>query len=166
MALDLVHDVQAAYRLLVRAATFPGTVVALQPIARKMDPDSGVPSVVFLLGLIVSDGEVSFSVAGDRKAGVALSEATGAPWNRTDEGVPFNFVVGSATPTSNTLAVTPTGTSEDPEVFTGTGRAARGTLRARNSRGTLSPGRSGRILGRRATSKERRVPPRRRPLSL
>jgi alpha-D-ribose 1-methylphosphonate 5-triphosphate synthase subunit PhnH len=116
MALDLVHDVHGAYRLLVRATAFPGKVVDLQPIVEKTDLDLGVPPVILLLGLIVLDGEVSFSIAGNPEAGVALSEITGAPLSPKDDGAPFLFVAGAGTSTTEVLAAAPIGTLEDPQL--------------------------------------------------
>ena len=116
MALDLVHDVHGAYRLLVRATAFPGTVVDLQPIVEKTDLDLGVPPIILLLGLIVLDGEVSFSIAGNPKAAVALSEITGAALSHTVAEAPFSFVAGAGTSTTEVLAAAPIGTLEDPQL--------------------------------------------------
>lgn len=116
MALDLVHDVHGAYRLLVRATAFPGTVVDLQSIVEKTDLDLGVPTIILLLGLIVLDGEVSFSIAGNPKAAVALSEITGAPLSHTVAEAPFSFVAGAGTSTTEVFAAAPIGTLEDPHL--------------------------------------------------
>lgn len=62
MRLDPVHDVQRAYRSLVTATSFPGTVVDLSEQAGRIDLDSPLPRPLLLLAIMLLDAEVTFAV--------------------------------------------------------------------------------------------------------
>ena len=55
---DVIHDVQRAYRNLVSAFAFPGTVRALLPGDVKIGFDTNLPTGLVLLSMILLDGEV------------------------------------------------------------------------------------------------------------
>lgn len=62
MQLDTVHDVQRAYRSLVRATSFPGTVVSIADEAAKIDLEITLPKPLILLAIMLLDAEVRFAV--------------------------------------------------------------------------------------------------------
>lgn len=62
MRLDTVHDVQSAYRRLVRATSYPGTIVDVSHEAAKIDLDTGMPGTLLLLAVMLLDAEVEFAI--------------------------------------------------------------------------------------------------------
>lgn len=62
MNIDYVHDIQRAFRKVVRAFSFPGVYVSLADDCRGVDEDLGLPPVWILLALMLLDSEVTFSV--------------------------------------------------------------------------------------------------------
>jgi alpha-D-ribose 1-methylphosphonate 5-triphosphate synthase subunit PhnH len=66
MRLDVVHDVQRAYRKLVEATSFPGRVVDVSPESEKVDLDTDLPRPLLLLSLMLLDAEVRFFLASSR----------------------------------------------------------------------------------------------------
>ncbi|MFP4112742.1 MAG: phosphonate C-P lyase system protein PhnH [Spirochaetota bacterium] len=62
MTLDTVHDVQHAYRKLVQATSFPGTIVSISHEAQKIDLPTELPRPLLLLAMMLLDAEVAFSI--------------------------------------------------------------------------------------------------------
>ncbi len=56
---DPIHDIQQAYRELVSAFSFPGTVHTLLPEERDLGFATRLPNAVILLSMILLDGEVT-----------------------------------------------------------------------------------------------------------
>jgi alpha-D-ribose 1-methylphosphonate 5-triphosphate synthase subunit PhnH len=119
MLLDPIHDIQRAYRELVTAMAFPGTVCDLSPYAAKLTDDCGIAAMPLLLGLTLLDAEVSFSLyAGAEAAAIGgagvLSEMTGSPAVPQGAPAPYLFILGAETPVSEAFASAPIGTLENP----------------------------------------------------
>ncbi|MGL4109741.1 phosphonate C-P lyase system protein PhnH [Clostridium sp. LP20] len=62
MKLDLVHDVQSAYRKLLNSMARPGNIENLEGEAKKVDMNTYTYRGTFLIMLMLLDGEVSFNV--------------------------------------------------------------------------------------------------------
>lgn len=62
MQLDTVHDIQSAYRRLVTAMSYPGTVVDLSAEAAAVDLASSLPKPLLLIAMMLLDAEVTFSL--------------------------------------------------------------------------------------------------------
>lgn len=71
MRLDPVHDIQRAYRSLVTATSFPGTIVDVSEEAAGIDLDSPLPRPLLLLAIMLLDAEVTFSLSSADAAGDA-----------------------------------------------------------------------------------------------
>jgi alpha-D-ribose 1-methylphosphonate 5-triphosphate synthase subunit PhnH len=67
--LDPVHDVQQAYRKLVTAFSFPGTVQSLLAEEKDSEITTLLPDTVLLLSMMLLDGEVTayFHCTGDEE---------------------------------------------------------------------------------------------------
>ncbi len=63
MRLDTVHDIQAAYRRVVHATSFPGTVVDISEQASLVDIESHLPDPMIVLAMMLVDAEVTFYIA-------------------------------------------------------------------------------------------------------
>jgi alpha-D-ribose 1-methylphosphonate 5-triphosphate synthase subunit PhnH len=97
MQLDIVHDVQQAYRRLVTATSFPGRIVDIGAEAAKVDLDSDLPRPFLLLAIMLLDAEVGSFIASERADRHArlLSQLT---YSRTApaEGAAFLFLAQGA----------------------------------------------------------------------
>jgi alpha-D-ribose 1-methylphosphonate 5-triphosphate synthase subunit PhnH len=58
----IMHTIQSAYRLLLNAMSFPGSIVSLQKQAKSINYISKSHSCILLLGLMLLDAEVSFCI--------------------------------------------------------------------------------------------------------
>jgi len=67
MKLDLVHDIQTAFRKTVQAYSFPGTIQDLSKEVALVDEGTGFPPALLLLAFMLLDGETTFTVAGKLK---------------------------------------------------------------------------------------------------
>ena len=63
MPLDPVHDLQRAFRKLVRALSFPGRLVDLGLEAGKIDLEFGLPRGLLVIAWMLLDSETSFYCA-------------------------------------------------------------------------------------------------------
>jgi alpha-D-ribose 1-methylphosphonate 5-triphosphate synthase subunit PhnH len=58
----ILHTIQSAYRLLLNAMSFPGSIVSLQKQTQSINYISKSHSCVLLIGLMLLDAEVSFCI--------------------------------------------------------------------------------------------------------
>ncbi|OCT12241.1 phosphonate C-P lyase system protein PhnH [Paenibacillus pectinilyticus] len=97
MSLDLIHDIQSAYRKLIDSLSRPGTVSDLSAEAGKLGMDQGCLPSTQVLAAMLLDPEVSFTVFSERKAQVThvfkqMSYAREVDASEAD----FIFVLGDA----------------------------------------------------------------------
>ena len=117
MAIDYIHDIQRAYRKVIRAMSYPGSVIDLSEEAASIEPEPPFNPVFMLLALTLLDGEVTFMMAsGDAVRDARLiAEATyarsAAPGNSR-----FLFITDTAPNRAETLAEAPAGTLADPHL--------------------------------------------------
>jgi len=77
MNLDFVHDVQQAYRNLLKAYAFPGTKQQLLPAGASLDTGAGTHTTAVLLAVILLDNEVQSYLHGvDEATAKAIQELT------------------------------------------------------------------------------------------
>jgi alpha-D-ribose 1-methylphosphonate 5-triphosphate synthase subunit PhnH len=72
MKLDLVHDIQIAFRHMVRACSFPGEIVNLEEIAEKIDLQAPLGKGMLLVALTLLDAETGFCVYGEKAEEVSV----------------------------------------------------------------------------------------------
>ena len=106
MKLDLVHDVQTAYRKVLDCVSKPGTINSLQPESEKLELPLACYKATLLLMLMFLDTEVSFHVLGHHHEKTAryisqLTYAKVAPLSDAD----FVFVLRERNPHDFTRAV-------------------------------------------------------------
>lgn len=65
MSLDIVHDLQTAYRSVLDSLSRPGVVASLAEQARRLDIDGGCYPATLILALMLLDAEVTFAVVAD-----------------------------------------------------------------------------------------------------
>lgn len=68
MSLDLVHDIQAAYRKTIDAISRPGSLHSIREQADKVEIACGCLNSTIVLALMLMDTEVRFKVVSDREA--------------------------------------------------------------------------------------------------
>lgn len=78
MKIDVVHDIQHAYRRIVSAHSFPGTVVDLSHEASLIDIETDFPRPLILLAMMLLDAEVTFFLesAGAQSDAAMISQLT------------------------------------------------------------------------------------------
>jgi len=68
MSLDIVHNIQTAYRSVLESLSRPGVVSSLEQQAKQLDIESGCYPGTLLLALMLLDTEVTFAVvAGEER---------------------------------------------------------------------------------------------------
>ncbi|QRG69070.1 phosphonate C-P lyase system protein PhnH [Brevibacillus choshinensis] len=65
MSLDIVHDIQTAYRSVLDSLSRPGVVSNLTEQASRVDIESGCFEATLILALMLLDTEVTFAVVAD-----------------------------------------------------------------------------------------------------
>lgn len=68
MSLDLVHDIQAAYRKTIDAISRPGSLHSIREQADKVEIACGCFNSTVVLALMLMDTEVRFKVVSGREA--------------------------------------------------------------------------------------------------
>jgi alpha-D-ribose 1-methylphosphonate 5-triphosphate synthase subunit PhnH len=113
--IDQVHDLQRAYRRVLRATASPGSVEDLRTEAAAL----GIPCTLFpatlLLALLLLDAEVAFAVTGEGAAelGRLMSQLTLARLTPPPEAE-FLFVSGPASEAASAFRSASVGTLADP----------------------------------------------------
>lgn len=99
MKLDLVHDIQTAYRKVVDAMSRPGQLADLTDEAGKADRDTGCYSSTLVIARMLLDTEVSFKVlsADEERVTNVFNQLTYAK-AVTAEQADYIFVLHNATP--------------------------------------------------------------------
>lgn len=99
MKLDMVHDIQAAYRKLVDSMSRPGTIADISEEAGKLGQDQVILPGTLLLAHMLLDTEVTFKVVSEREteASHLLSQITYAKEAGIAEA-DYIFVLGDAAP--------------------------------------------------------------------
>lgn len=118
MELDIVHDIQAAYRKVVDCMSRPGSIGNISEQAGRMDIKTGCFSATAILALMLLDAEVTFKVYSEREAEVSklLNQLTYAKTAETKEA-DFIFVLQDAGPSDleTALRAAKTGDLADPQ---------------------------------------------------
>ncbi|WP_028548457.1 phosphonate C-P lyase system protein PhnH [Paenibacillus sp. UNC451MF] len=97
MKLDMVHDIQTAYRKLIDSMSRPGTISDLSLEAGKLDMVQGLLPATLIIAQMLLDTEVTFKVVSERESQIAhlLSQ-----WTYAKEAVldtaDFIFVMSDA----------------------------------------------------------------------
>lgn len=99
MKLDLVHDIQKAYRKVVDSMSRPGLIGNLAEEALKVDLEIGCFPSTVVLALMLLDTEVTFKVFSEREAEIAkwfnqITYAKSAEAEKAD----YIFVLNDAVP--------------------------------------------------------------------
>ncbi|MHB1404498.1 MAG: phosphonate C-P lyase system protein PhnH [Desulfitobacteriaceae bacterium] len=99
MKLDLVHDIQAAFRKIVDAMSRPGQINSIKEQADKLDLESGCFNSTLVLALMLLDTEQTFHVVAARPSATTglitrLTYAKAAGTERAD----YIFVLNDAKP--------------------------------------------------------------------
>ncbi|MCR8630287.1 phosphonate C-P lyase system protein PhnH [Paenibacillus radicis (ex Xue et al. 2023)] len=99
MKLDLVHDIQTAYRKLLDSMSRPGWITDLSEEANNLDTDTICLPASLLLALMLLDTEVSFKVVSEREAQVThlFNQLTYAKTAETDQA-DYIFVLSDSAP--------------------------------------------------------------------
>lgn len=99
MRLDLVHDIQRAYRKLIDSLSMPGTIADLSAEAEMLERDGGCLQSTLVLALMLLDTEVTFKVFSARESEAAhlFSRLTYARQAEAEDA-DFIFVLGDAAP--------------------------------------------------------------------
>lgn len=87
MKLDLVHDIQGAYRKILNSMARPGIIESLEIESTKVDMDISFYKSTFLIMLILLDREVSFNVVSKDSINISslVSQITYAKIKPVDE---------------------------------------------------------------------------------
>ncbi|TDF94739.1 phosphonate C-P lyase system protein PhnH [Paenibacillus piri] len=117
MKLDMVHDIQTAYRKLVDSMSRPGTISDLSEEAGKLERDQALLPGTLILAQMLLDTEVTFKVISQREAMAAhmLNQLTYAKEADVEEA-DFIFVLNDAAPGAwlRTLEAVKIGELNDP----------------------------------------------------
>ncbi|MBP1967522.1 phosphonate C-P lyase system protein PhnH [Paenibacillus aceris] len=99
MKLDMVHDIQAAYRKLIDSMSKPGTISDLSEEAGKLEQFQGCLPATYIAAQMLLDTEVTFKVVSEREGEVThlLSQSTYAKEAALEEA-DFIFVLRDAAP--------------------------------------------------------------------
>jgi alpha-D-ribose 1-methylphosphonate 5-triphosphate synthase subunit PhnH len=99
MKLDLVHDLQAAYRQVLKAMAGPGLIASLREQAIKVDVETALYPATLILALMLLDTEVTFKVFAEKETEInrLISQLTYAKTAAADRA-DFIFVLRDAGP--------------------------------------------------------------------
>lgn len=99
MKLDMVHDIQAAYRKLIDSMSKPGIISDLSEEAEKLELFQGCLPATYIAAQMLLDTEVTFKVVSERVGEVThlLSQSTYAKESALEEA-DFIFVLRDAAP--------------------------------------------------------------------
>lgn len=99
MRLDLVHDIQAAYRKTVTAMSRPGRIVNIREQTDKLDIETGCFDSTLVLALMLLDMEQTFKIVSERQATIAkkVNQLTYAKETETDRAN-YIFILHDAMP--------------------------------------------------------------------
>lgn len=94
MKLDLVHDIQGAYRKILNAMSRPGIIESLVNEAEKVEMDINFYKSTFLIMLMLLDREVSFNVISEDSISISslVSQITYAKIKPVEEA-DYIFVI-------------------------------------------------------------------------
>jgi alpha-D-ribose 1-methylphosphonate 5-triphosphate synthase subunit PhnH len=117
MPLDSVHDIQSAFRKIMRAMAYPGEVVDLGVEAGKIDLSFSFNKAVMLIALTILDAETRFAVFSDDGEGDGglISQMTYSK-TTTSEKADFLFVIGPARDARAALDEARIGSLVDPHL--------------------------------------------------
>ncbi|WP_257349650.1 phosphonate C-P lyase system protein PhnH [Pseudalkalibacillus decolorationis] len=98
MQLDLVHDVQSAYRMLIDSMSRPGMISNLSEEARKVDFQTECSNSLIVIALTLLDTEVTFKVISEHEAEVTqfINQLTYAKSTTADQA-DYIFILQDAT---------------------------------------------------------------------
>ncbi|MZQ85714.1 phosphonate C-P lyase system protein PhnH [Paenibacillus sp. 5J-6] len=99
MMLDMVHDIQTAYRKLIDSMSKPGTISDLSEEAGKLEQLEGYLPATYIAARMLLDTEVTFKVVSKREKemALALSQSTYAKEVELEEA-DFIFILSDAEP--------------------------------------------------------------------
>ncbi|WP_027416785.1 phosphonate C-P lyase system protein PhnH [Aneurinibacillus terranovensis] len=100
MKLDLVHDIQMAYRKLINSMSSPGLISCLEGQADKIDMEAGCFPSTLVLAIMLLDTEVTFKVFSEQEAKITkrINQLTYAKAVEA-ENADFIFVLNDAAST-------------------------------------------------------------------
>ena len=112
---DPVHTVQAAFRKILSAWSFPGRLFELEPEARTLPEDLGLPAILVLAGRLLLDTETPFCVRGQgaEQAQDLLSRLCYAPAKPSTEAT-FVFCAEAGKALEQVFQEAKLGTLENP----------------------------------------------------
>lgn len=115
--IDQVHDLQQAYRRVLRATTFPGRLEDLREEAARLDIACPCHPATLILAMLLLDAEVAFAVTGEAAAelGRLFSQLTLARPAPTGEAS-FVFVAGPASDANDAFRAASCGSLADPHL--------------------------------------------------
>lgn len=117
MMLDMVHDIQTAYRKLVDSMSRPGTISDLSEEAMKLEQSEGYLPATLIAARMLLDTEVTFKVVSKREKEMtlALSQSTYAKEVELEEA-DFIFILSDAEPSDfiGALETAKIGELQDP----------------------------------------------------
>lgn len=117
MMLDMVHDIQTAYRKLIDSMSKPGTISDLSEEAGKLEQSQGYLPATYIAARMLLDTEVTFKVVSKREKemALALSQSTYAKEVELEEA-DFIFVLSDAEPSDliGALETAKIGELQDP----------------------------------------------------
>ncbi|MCY9657895.1 phosphonate C-P lyase system protein PhnH [Paenibacillus chondroitinus] len=117
MMLDMVHDIQTAYRKLIDSMSKPGTISDLSEEAEKLEQLQGYLPATYIAARMLLDTEVTFKVVSKREKemALALSQSTYAKEVELEEA-DFIFVLSDAEPSEllRALQTAKIGELQDP----------------------------------------------------
>jgi alpha-D-ribose 1-methylphosphonate 5-triphosphate synthase subunit PhnH len=117
MMLDMVHDIQTAYRKLIDSMSKPGTISDLAEEAGKLEQLEGYLPATYIAARMLLDTEVTFKVVSKREKemALALSQSTYAKEVELEEA-DFIFILSDAEPSDfiGALQTAKIGELQDP----------------------------------------------------
>lgn len=117
MMLDMVHDIQTAYRKLIDSMSKPGTISDLSEEAGKLEQLEGFLPATYIAARMLLDTEVTFKVVSKREKEMALvlSQSTYAKEVELEEA-DFIFILSDAEPSDviGALQTAKIGELQDP----------------------------------------------------
>lgn len=116
MAIDMVFDVQLAYRQCLLALTNPGTVVGLTEVAGRVEAAKSLNAAAVVMAYVLLDAETSFSVVSpDAEADARhLRQLTGSQLTTVPYAA-FVLVLGDID-SAEAIRTARTGTLQDPHL--------------------------------------------------
>jgi alpha-D-ribose 1-methylphosphonate 5-triphosphate synthase subunit PhnH len=117
MKLDPVHDIQRAFRELMKSWAYPGEIVDLSAITEAIDIDIPINRTAMLLALVLIDAEVGFCVDSSDPSGDAAAISRLTYGKRREIGdADFVFVLGKDRNAGGPIAGARIGTLVDPQL--------------------------------------------------